>query len=142
MIAEGYLDWSIDHGLNNDATLQVDGNDMVAISDVMEDGSAHVVVWKTSHPDSTVAWEGFVNVRERKDEDVDEISAENAAAVADRISAYLGSQREWDIEALEIIADMLKEHGYRHPGHEDNVEYYRGRADALELECYDEDDEQ
>lgn len=137
MIETGDLDWGIDHGSNNEATLQVDGNDVVSISDVMTDGSAHVVVWKTSHPDSTVAWEGSINVRERQDEgDPDPVPQAAAATAADLISAYLGSQSEWTDPAgmLAAVATMLEEAGFRHPGEDVNIAYYRERADALDLE--------
>lgn len=68
-IEGGDLDWATDEDGNNGVQLQVDGNDVVSITDVMDDGKAHIIVWASSHPDSTIAWEGFVNVRERDGDD-------------------------------------------------------------------------
>lgn len=70
-IEEGALSWGIDGG-DDDVQLQVDGNDVVSISDVRTDGKAHIIVWASSHPDSTIAWEGYVNVRERQDDESEE----------------------------------------------------------------------
>jgi hypothetical protein len=137
MIAGGDLDWSADEDGDNGVQLQVDGNDIVSITDVMTDGKAHVVVWASSHPDSAIAWEGFVNVRERQDEgDPDPVPEAAAATAADLISAYLGSQSEWTDPAgmLAAVATMLEEAGFRHPGEDVNIAYYRERADALGLE--------
>lgn len=72
-IEEGDLSWGTDGG-DDDVQLQVDGNDVVSISDVRTDGTAHIIVWASSHPDSVIAWEGYVNVRERAaDEDGEEL---------------------------------------------------------------------
>lgn len=71
-IESGDLDWRTDEDGNNGVQLQVDGNDVVSITDVMTDGKAHIIVWASSHPDSVIAWEGTINVRERQaDEDDD-----------------------------------------------------------------------
>lgn len=50
----------------NEFVLQVDGNDLAQISGINpETGTAHMIVWATTHPDSTIAWQGPVNVLER-----------------------------------------------------------------------------
>jgi len=68
VLAEGPLDWRVeDEG--SEVYLQVDGNDVVTIGDVGDDGTARIWVWASSHPDADKAWEGVVNVRERKAEE-------------------------------------------------------------------------
>jgi hypothetical protein len=67
-IEDGELRWDVDMD-GDSAQLQVDGHDIVSISDVRTDGKAHIIVWATSHPDSTIVWEGYVNVRERQGEE-------------------------------------------------------------------------
>lgn len=67
-IEDGALDWGVDTD-GDSAQLQVDGNDVVSISHISTNGKAHIIVWATSHPDSTIAWEGYVNVRERQGEE-------------------------------------------------------------------------
>lgn len=66
VIEDGDLSWDVDDQGNDGAILQVDGSDVVSISDVTMDGRSHVIVWASSHPDSTIAWEGWINVRERQ----------------------------------------------------------------------------
>lgn len=67
VLEEGELEWTLDlESSKHDCVLQVDGHDVFSVRDVGEDGSAHVTVWATSHPDSVVLFEGTVNVRERR----------------------------------------------------------------------------
>lgn len=47
--------------------LQIDGNDIVSITDIdREAGTALVTVHKSTHPDADTAWQGWVNIKERQ----------------------------------------------------------------------------
>ena len=45
---------------------QVDGQDLVHISEIDSDGNAFVIVFESSHPDAEVLFTGRINVAERK----------------------------------------------------------------------------
>jgi len=45
---------------------QVDGQDLVHVSEIDGDGNAIVIVYESSHPDAEVLFTGRINVAERK----------------------------------------------------------------------------
>jgi flagellar basal body rod protein FlgC len=45
---------------------QVDGQDLVHISEIDSDGNAFVIVFESSHPDAEVLYTGRINVSARK----------------------------------------------------------------------------
>lgn len=48
------------------AYLQADGNDLVSITDVDDNGWGTITVFTSSDPNATVQWQGRINVRERR----------------------------------------------------------------------------
>lgn len=62
------IDWMKGTGF----ALQVDGNDLVHVTDIdRETGQALVRVFTSTDPDAAVLFEGTVNVLERRNVDVD-----------------------------------------------------------------------
>lgn len=64
VVEQGVLEFTVEADRGS-AQLQVDGNDIVSITGVQDDGYAHITVYASSHPDSPMAWSGTINVRER-----------------------------------------------------------------------------
>lgn len=52
--------------------LQADGNDVVRITEIQDDGRARIVVYTSSDPLAEILFEGIINVRERRNMDEEE----------------------------------------------------------------------
>jgi hypothetical protein len=65
----GQLEVQVDRPRHDDWYLQVDGNDIISITDVMDDGTAIVTVHSSTHPNATTAWQGTVNVAAHLDDE-------------------------------------------------------------------------